>query len=284
MATRLYTTCTPSQAFSILTSGVYTPRSMLPMDPNAAMTLFCCDMAGEPLALRPGAELSDGGVGVVLDWLGEEERLEGWGNGPSPNILYHEYQAHELSTEPAYVRSLVTAGTRINLRVKGLVFEPRSLRHHLQHKRIPSDILPPRWRSMSKRINDVADKLLELVPEIGMPIRLDGPSLELRLIHERYEHATQNDLQAREQLFQRGTPTDIKPQKVRDDDQCPEVYDVAGHLLRQFNIPIVLGNGEAFSLIPHTALFKDAYALSSLGPQAYGSGAQATMLSSPQVA
>lgn len=284
MATRLYTTCTPSQAFSILTSGVYTPRSMLPMDPNAAMTLFCCDMAGEPLALRPGAELSDGGVGVVLDWFGEEERLEGWGNGPSPNILYHEYQSHELSTEPAYVRSLVTAGTRINLRVQGLVFEPRSLRHHLQHKRIPSDILPPRWRSMSKRVNDVADKLLELVPEVGIPIRLEGPSLELRLIHERYEHACMVENDQHTHLFQLGVPTDIKPQKVRDSDQCPEVHDVARYLLRQFNIPIVLSNGEAFSLISHTALYRDAYALSSLGPQTYGEPQQMGMVSSHQVA
>ncbi|AJY53314.1 hypothetical protein [Halomonas sp. KO116] len=266
MATQLYATFTPAQAHSILTSGVYTPLSLRPMDREASLTLHCCDLAGEALALRPGATLDEGGVGLVFKWLGEEECLEGWGAGPSPDILYHEYRTHELVEEPTYQRSLVVAGTRINFRLESLVFDDRALRHHLLARSVPKPLLPPRWRSMNKRIRDLADNLTAHVPDCGLNVRLDGPSLGLRRIHDLYAAACIDRAEDVQKVKSKDVPG-ITAQKHRDRDDPPEVHDVARYLLRSLNIPYALTTGGPFTLIPNTELYMDAYALSSLGPQ-----------------
>lgn len=263
MATRLYTSFTPTQAYSILTTGVYTPESLLPVDRNSCLPMYCCDLMGEPLALRPGMTLDQGGVGMVFHWLGEEERLESWDNGPSPDILFHEYSPHELVPIPTYLRSFVTAGTRINLQLVSLVFEDRALHHHIQARSVPKSIMPPRWRSANKRVQALAASLSALIPDIGLNVHIQGPTLGLRRMHSLYAMARTEQGEQIKGLIAQGLPKNIKPQKERDLSDVPEVHDIARHLLRNLNIHTTLGKGDEFSLIPNSALFYDAYTLSS---------------------
>tara|TARA_R110002051_G_scaffold250392_2_gene309732 strand:- start:7422 stop:8174 length:753 start_codon:yes stop_codon:yes gene_type:complete len=236
--------------------------------------MYCCDLAGEPLALRPGMDLEHGGVGLVFNWTGEEERLEGWGSGPSPDILFHEYneqeqeQEQEQASSPVYRRSLVTPGTRINLRLMSCVFDARALHHHLQARTVPKSLQPPRWRSPQKRVQILAASLSSFISDIGLPIQLEGPTLGLRRMHSLYAIACNEKPDLIQALMKKGTPPDIKPQKLRDRTAIPEVFDIAGYLLRSLNIHTTLGPGEAFSLIPGSALSKDAHALSSQAPKA----------------
>lgn len=263
MATKLYATFTPIQVYSILSNGVYTPTSLHPMDREASLTMYLCDLAGDALALRPGNTLDQGGVGAVFKWLGEEERLEKWGAGPSPDILFHEYQNHELVNTPTYQRSFVVAGTRINLILESLVFEDRALRHHLLARSVPKPLLPSRLRSMNKRIRNLADNLTVLVPNEGLSIRIEGPSMCLRHIHDLYAKACMERKEEIEHLKLKEV-TGITPQKHRNRGDRPEVYDVARYLLQSLNIPYALATDEPFSLIPNSALYEDVFALSSL--------------------
>ena len=197
MTTRLYHTTTPTAAYEILVSRRYTPATTDPGHPSAAMPMVCCDFAGEPVTAVPGQPRETMGACLVLDWRGPEARLETWGSGPEPDVLYHDYQQRGFQSVPTYARSLVPAGSQAHLRVIGLRLDLDVLKEHWLAGCLPRGLRgatrgqPGSFRRLgvSGAIRQAERHLLALAPSDGMPLRVEGPTQRDRELHAEYDRA-----------------------------------------------------------------------------------------------
>lgn len=197
MTTRLYHTTTPAAAYEILASRCYSPATTDPGHPSAAMPMVCCDFAGEPVTAVPGQPREAMGACLVLSWTGPEARLQTWGSGPEPDVLYHDYQQRGFQRVPTYARSLVPAGSQDHLRVIGLRLDSGVLKEHWLAGRLPSQLKGAsrgqpgslRRLGVSRALKQAERHLLALVPSEGVPIRVEGPTQRDRELHAEYDRA-----------------------------------------------------------------------------------------------
>ncbi|PXX94700.1 hypothetical protein [Halomonas sp. LBP4] len=197
MTTRLYHTTTPAAAYEILASRCYSPDTTDPSHPSAAMPMVCCDFAGEPATSVPGQPRDAMGASLVLAWKGPEARLEAWGTGPEPDVLYHDYQQRGFQSAPTYARSLLPAGSQAHLRVIGLRLDLDVLKEHWLAGRLPSGLRgAPRGQpgslkrlGVNRAIKQAEEHLQALVPSEGLALRVAGPSQRDRELHAQYDRA-----------------------------------------------------------------------------------------------